>query len=368
MIHFMFAIGAFLIPLAATPFISAHLPTHCHLLSTSTYCKNYYPLQANYCTPTNESGLYNASNDECITAPSVKFQYVYWIATIPLLLAVPGLMFYSIKQQCCFDLKKCLKRNVGEKIEEEELTDEQENDEAASHILPYPNTRAFVYTIRFLSACFIFSFIGYEVAFGTYLFAYAVEGKPHFNKKMASILSSLYWGTFAFLRLVSVVLSWCKVPPSVLLTGNLTGNLVASVILLFWPESQIATWVGSALMGTSFASVLPNSIVWLSKTTPVTGKAIAVIGAGALSGEIILPTLVGVFIDILGPRFFPYFSIIAAIVSAVLMFSLFAVARMCKIQPDEEYQTPESEQQRDQSEDTPLIERPQDTVTENTDE
>jgi FHS family Na+ dependent glucose MFS transporter 1 len=328
MIHFTFAFGAFLIPLVSTPFITRHLHyKNCHFFSTSSECRNHL-VPANYCIPSDGSGLYNESSDSCIMSQSIKFRYVYWIATIPLLISLPGLLFYSIKQECCFNLKKCTKHDSEEIEEEDETNDEQENDETPRS---YPDTKIYAVAMIIIAACFIFVYVGLEVAFGTYLFTYAVEGEPQFTKKTATILSSLFWGTFSFLRLISMVLTLCKVPPSILLTGNLIGSLIASIVMLIWPESKIATWIGSALMGTSFASVFPNSIVWLSYNAPVNGISIGIVGIAVTTGEALLSTAVGVLIDMIGPASFTYYNLAAVIVSLLLFYAMLGLAQICKV-------------------------------------
>jgi FHS family Na+ dependent glucose MFS transporter 1 len=318
LIHFTFAVGAFVTPLVSNPFLSeernpCHLRSKCHI-------------PANYCTSGEGSGLYNESSNICNTTPSTAFQYVFFISVIPLVLALPGLLFYSYKEECCIKSSICMKRDVDEVLKEEEAIKKQEVEETT-----YPDTKLYAFAMIFLGSCYMFVYMGSEVAFGTFLFTYTVEGKPHFTKKTATILSSLFWGTFSFLRLISMVLTLCKVPPSILLTGNLIGSLIASIVMLIWPESKIATWIGSALMGTSFASVFPNSIVWLSYNAPVNGISIGIVGIAVTTGEALLSTAVGVLIDMIGPASFTYYNLAAVIVSLLLFYAMLGLAQICKV-------------------------------------
>jgi FHS family Na+ dependent glucose MFS transporter 1 len=324
MIHFFFALGAFFIQITSSPFLSedhnsCHLRSKCHI-------------PANYCTSGEGSGLYNESSNICNRKPSTSFQYVFFISVIPLVLALPGLLFYSYKEECCIKSSICMKRDVDEILKEEEAIQNQEVEETKE--VPsqsYPDSIPYIITIVGLSALFIFLDIGLEVTVGTYLFTYAVEGKAHFAKYTATFLSSLYWGTFACVRLVSIVLSWLNVHPGLLLIGNLTGVLISTVIMLIWRTSKIALWLSTGLMGSSFSSVFPNTLIWLGRNGPLNGKSVGFITMCALTGDLLLSTSVAVLMDLVGPSSFLYFNITAAILAACVLALMFLVSQVCKV-------------------------------------
>ena len=361
LIHFTFSFGAFLSPLISKPFIRDHdtvdfINVTCdevlHNKSTYSSCGDSYTDFLDYCSCTNSSvvgsgsGMIDILTGNLTGCPASLdngyfFGYAYWVSVIPLLFPVPALIYYAFKRQCC-----CSRKATEEGVDNKELVTGEGNKEitdSSQSKATYPNTLGYKVCIFTLLFLFMFLFVGVELSFGTYIFTYAVKSGLQFSKQRAAILSSVYWGTYAFLRMFSIILSLCHTPPGYMMTGNLTGSLVAAVMLVIWPTNEVVVWVASGLMGTSIASIFPTTMTWLSEHGPTSGKATAVLTAGGTLGDMSLPVVAGVLIDKLSPSSFPYFILCDIIFSIIICSILFTVGKYwskCKQRTgnDEQYQ------------------------------
>ncbi len=173
---------------------------------------------------------------------------------------------------------------------------------------------------------FMFFYVGLEVAFGSFIFTVAVKGELQFSKQKAALLTSVFWGTFAFTRLFSVLLALVKTPASWMMTGNMSGSLLAASIMLAFPHNATAIWIGAAVLGTSYASIYPTTMTWFAEHTEVTGKTTAVLVTGGTLGDIALPAAVGFLVGHVTPDSLVYFTFVGILVSAVFLALLFLSA------------------------------------------
>ena len=308
LIHFMYAFGAFISPLVTRPFVSDSNTGNATCIENMT---------ADDCFDENCIG--SGSGYDCVNI-STSFQYAYWIAAITPLISLPGLLGYAIKEQCC-----CLSKQEIWKS-----TKQPKQSETTQKTYPHK----ILYLLPLMSLLFLFDVIyaGLEFTYGTYIFTYGVK-QNLFSKPEAAILTSVFWGSFAFFRFFSIGLSICKVSPSIMLSGNLTGSLIASIIIAIWSTNVIAIWIGSAIMGISFASIYPNVVVWLTRHGPATGRATSVLSAGAQVGNIVIPGSIGVLIAKVGAISFIYFMLAGVLALVCIMLTLFSIAQLCKVRP-----------------------------------
>ena len=352
-VHFLFAFGAFLSPLIAKPFISEEPSesinnTQLYNLSCFEVLEMATPNVTNdVCLSEVIDNCFNQSGDlsgdgftnvtDCsnTSGGNLFFGYAYWIAVIPLLISIPGLLFYSVKEQCfCLQWKKKVPIEVTEDEErlqidsDEEIEVHVDSEKEKEKELRYPNTilyKVFLFTSLFM---FMYCYVGLEVSYGTYVFAFAVKGDLGFSKQRAALLSSVFWGSFAFARCFSIAISLCKTPPSFMMAGNLTGSLVASLLMVIWNNTETVIWIGSALLGASFASIFPTVMTWLSRHTIPTAKATAVLNTGALLGDMTLPLLVGLLLDNLAPVSLLYINIIFVGIAVLICVCMVTVVEL----------------------------------------
>jgi FHS family Na+ dependent glucose MFS transporter 1 len=317
LLHFMYALGAFLSPLVTRPFLTDENSLNS---TSSCYCNATY----DNCSIDDFGSGSSPFNASCPPSYSETFHYAYWLVTIPLLLSLPGLLAYAIKDQCLCIRTTVKETNIGNATKDKEMT-------PAAEDRTYPNS--LWYLIPFMSLLFFFVifYVALEMSYGIYVFTFAVKGDLQFPKPKAAVLSSVFFGTFSFFRLFTVALSLCKMSPSFLIAGNLSGSLLASLILTIWSYNEIAVWIGTGLLGMSFASIFPNIVVFLTKHGPATGRATSVLSTGAVLGEISIPVAVGIMIDKLSPISLIYLMLTGTLLCVCIFITLLILTRLCRV-------------------------------------
>ena len=226
------------------------------------------------------------------------------------------MIVFAVKGQCC-----CRK----------EREDSNDVETSVDEPKTYPDTMLYKTVLMILLFILTLLYVAAEISYGTYIFAYAVKGDLQFSKEKATILSSLFWGTFAFFRCFTIILSLCNLSPSFLLASNLTGSLTASLIVTIFHSNELAIWIGSGIMGASYASLYPNIVVFLTRHGPASGKTSSIIAAGAAIGDTSLPVVVGVLIDKVGPISLCYFTLADVISCCCVFICLFVITHKCKV-------------------------------------
>ena len=363
-LHFSFALGTFIAPLISKPFISEErasadganstfqdtnftcLDLHLHdswngtqdfgsgglpnaFIYNSTDCIEFLNntclnLMADSNLTTAElssvilGDLTNCSN--LTTTQSVErylLRWPYWISASFFILPLLAFAYYAIKPK----LTRCHRvKDSGNSTP----TAESKTRTTAKYPLVYRFT---VFSLLFL---FVFIYVGLETTFGSLIFTATVTGEANFSKSNAAVLTSVFWGTFCFMRLFSVTLAVLKVRPSVMMTMNLSGSLLAATIMIFFPHNVVAIWLGAAILGSSYASIYPATMTWLGENVEATGKATSVVVTGGTLGDTILPAVVGVLIARVSPDSLIYFTFCGVIISAMIVAALFIIAHIQK--------------------------------------
>jgi len=153
----------------------------------------------------------------------------------------------------------------------------------------------------FLLVVFFFVFtIGLEVGFGNWI--YTFSSRLHLTSETgAAYLTSAFWGAFAVGRLLGIGIS-SRLRPQTILVTDLAGCLVAFVILLVWPASSLALWVGTILMGLSIASIFATGMAFAEQRLSLTGAMIGWILVGGGIGGMVFPWLIGQLFERISPR------------------------------------------------------------------
>ncbi|XP_028296190.1 sodium-dependent glucose transporter 1 [Gouania willdenowi] len=138
---------------------------------------------------------------------------------------------------------------------------------------------------------FFFFYVGAEVAYGSFIFTFA-KHYAHMSDAQAAALNSVFWGSFAACRGLSILFAAC-VYPGTLMVLSLLGSLLSSLLLCVWSRDGATLWLCSGLYGASMAATFPSGISWLEQYTTVTGVTASVFVVGAALGEMTLPALVG---------------------------------------------------------------------------
>jgi FHS family Na+ dependent glucose MFS transporter 1 len=103
-----------------------------------------------------------------------------------------------------------------------------------------------------LLVVFFFLHVGAELSFGGWIFDYAVALGLTTSSTSAYLLNSAFWGALTLGRLLAIPAA-IRLRPSTILLGGLVGCLVSLVVILGWPASSVAVWLGTVGMGLSIA-------------------------------------------------------------------------------------------------------------------
>lgn len=177
-----------------------------------------------------------------------------------------------------------------------------------------------------LASLLLTVYAGIEIGYGQMIATFAVKSDLHLSKVTASLITSVYWGTFTFSRGVSILLA-AKLSPFCLILIDLCLMLVSSSILFFFGNNNIeCLWVGTAVLGLALASFYPATITWVEKHINVSNKVASAFVIAASLGEMVVPLTVSQFVDTYPEMLFVivFYSVIAC---GVLVFILLLILR-----------------------------------------
>ena len=346
-VNFSYAIGAIISPLWASVFVSKEKQISSNLTCTeaqvmsldsnSTTCI----LALNRTCHDNSSFVTMAELKVCLPRPSLLFGWAYWLSAPIFLTSLAAFLYYFIR----YELRGCHRIHggyvsVGVPPAQEDAAPAQGDaapaqEDAApkmkqggpAHFLP--GEPLHVKIIFFcLFSLFVYIYTGIEVSFPSYIFTFCVESGT-LSKDKAAILNSLYWAIFALFRFFSILLALLNFPSSLLIMANISGGLLASIVLAIFPHVVGVVWLATALIGASTSSTFPSIVAWLAQQTEVNGKISALLLCmGALAGGT-FPLTVAMLMTRVTPLSFVYFTVTeyAASLTTVTIFFIFTWTR-----------------------------------------
>ena len=155
---------------------------------------------------------------------------------------------------------------------------------------------------RSLVALFVFFFFVYvcaEAGYSNWIYTYAVTLNLS-SRTMAAYLTSTFWGSFTLGRLLGVPIA-TRFKPQVMLYTDMVGCLVSLGVILLWPGSAVALWVGTLSVGFSMASIFPSAMVLAGQRMHLTGGITGLYLMGAGAGGMFLPWFIGQMFERIGP-------------------------------------------------------------------
>lgn len=164
---------------------------------------------------------------------------------------------------------------------------------------PPPVARVPDGTIVALIAVLLLLYVGAEVAFGGWIYSYAIALELG-SAAGAAYLASAFWGALTAGRLLAIPVAARFRPRSILLV-DLLGCLLSVGIILLWSGSAVALWLGSLGLGLSMASIFPTAITLAERRVRITGRVTGWFLAGASVGAMSLPWIIGQLFTAVGP-------------------------------------------------------------------
>jgi FHS family Na+ dependent glucose MFS transporter 1 len=151
-----------------------------------------------------------------------------------------------------------------------------------------------------LIVVFFVLYTGAEVAFGGWIYSYAVALRLS-SPAVSAYLTSAFWGALTVGRLLAVPIA-LRFPPHAILLADCLGCLGSLSILLLGSHSLLATFIGTCGMGLSMASIFPAALSLAQGRMRITGRVTGWFFVGASIGGMTLPWLIGQFFETAGPR------------------------------------------------------------------
>jgi FHS family Na+ dependent glucose MFS transporter 1 len=158
----------------------------------------------------------------------------------------------------------------------------------------FPVVPVLVMTVLF------FLYVGLELGFGNWIYAYALT--LHLETVITSAyLTSAFWGAFTFGRLLGVWIS-TRLRSKTILFIDIIGCAVSIAVIMLWKDSRAALWVGTIGLGLSMASIFPTFLMLAGERMYMTGAITGWFLVGSGAGSMLLPWLIGQVFVFTGPR------------------------------------------------------------------
>ena len=143
-------------------------------------------------------------------------------------------------------------------------------------------------------------YVGLELGFGNWVYTYAIT-LTLATEVTAAYLTSAFWGSFTFGRLLGVWVS-TRMKPHMIIFLDLIGCAVSAVIIMLWKESSLALWVGTFGLGLSMASIFPSIMMLAGERMQITGAITGWFLVGSGAGSMLIPWLLGQIFTYTGPQ------------------------------------------------------------------
>jgi MFS transporter, FHS family, Na+ dependent glucose transporter 1 len=173
------------------------------------------------------------------------------------------------------------------------------------------------YNIVLVAALFLFFYVGAEIAFGGWVYTYAVELKLA-RATQAAYLTSGFWLAFTTGRLLSVPLA-TRFAPRRIITVALLGCIFFVGLVFVFANSTAVLWVAALGAGFCMAPVYPSGFTLAVQGLKLTAWASSIILLGDSFGGMILPWLVGQVLEAAGPRAMVYL-VLGSLICDLLTF------------------------------------------------
>lgn len=158
------------------------------------------------------------------------------------------------------------------------------------HVQVHPKLFLLVLVVIFFAAI-----AGAESSFGGWIYTYGIKTNL-LNQETATIANSAFWGAFMLGRVASIPLA-ARMRPRVILVTDLLFGFGGILVMLVFPTSAIALWVGTILFGFGIASAFPTLLTFAGRHMTITGAVTGWFFVGASIGSMTMPWLIGQLFD-----------------------------------------------------------------------
>ena len=175
---------------------------------------------------------------------------------------------------------------------------------------------------------FFFFYVGAEIAFGGWIYTYAITLNLA-GIVMAAYLNSAFWLSFTIGRLISIPIATRFTPKQVILTALLS-SLSVLILGMMFANSSTVLWLMVIGLGFCMAPVYATGFTLAGQSMALTGLLTSIILLGDSLGGMVLPSVVGQVIESSGPQAMVYL-IFGSLVLNLLAF--FGILRLRPAKP-----------------------------------
>ena len=177
-----------------------------------------------------------------------------------------------------------------------------------------------------LTLLFMHTYLGLEIAFGSFLTTFAVNSSLSLSKVDGAHLTTLFWSTFTLFR-VATVFYIEVVGNERNIFASLTVILIANACLVPFGASNVTLLIiGVALIGIGISSVWACVFGFLEEHFPVTSLMSAFMIVAATLGEFVFPAVISAFIA-KDPQILMWVTLFCSSAIAILFTAMATVCR-----------------------------------------
>lgn len=143
-------------------------------------------------------------------------------------------------------------------------------------------------------------YVGLELGFGNWIYTYALTLELG-TEITSAYLTSAFWGSFTFGRLLGVWVS-TRLHSRTILFLDIAGCALSTILIMLWKDSSIVLWIGTIGLGISMASIFPTFIMLAGERMKITGTITGWFLVGSGAGSMLLPWLIGQIFVRTGPK------------------------------------------------------------------
>lgn len=173
-------------------------------------------------------------------------------------------------------------------------------------------------------------YVGLELGFGNWIYAYALTLGLE-TEITAAYLTSVFWGSFTFGRLLGVWIS-TRLHTRTILFMDIIGCAISTVLIMLWKDSSLALWIGTFGLGISMASIFPTLIMLAGERMQISGMITGLFLVGSGAGSMLLPWLIGQIFVRTGPKAMT--TVLLVDLVGILVFLLLFLARKTEAIPN----------------------------------
>ena len=250
-IHFSFALGSFLAPILAIPFLSE---------------------SSNITTPTNAS---EAQELDQMDTVDTKITTLFPLLGVSIIIISTG---YLVAGMTTIKLKS---------------TNNQAPEKPSGSDESYG---LHLWILMVLIALFFFFYVGAEVSYGLYIATFAVECDQNLSKTQGAEITSIFWACFAIMRFASIFTSIYLKPVYVMILSFVLSLVGAVALMCYGNDVLWVLQVGSALLGFGMASIYATGLLWLSTYVKISNRIGAAMSCASGIGADVFPVVIGQYL------------------------------------------------------------------------